>query len=91
MAARLPRAAGCDDGDYFGSAIRMRTPSSYSVFVKDSGHINSSHRIHADSDEEAVEEARKFLSGPLRVEVWQDQRFVARVDLAAPQPALKSQ
>jgi hypothetical protein len=59
----------------------MRTTSSYSVFVKDSGHINSSHRIHADSDEEAVEAARKFLSGSLRVEVWQDQRFVARVDL----------
>jgi hypothetical protein len=65
----------------------MRTPSIYSVFVKDSGHINSSHTIHADSDERAVEEARKFLSGPLRVEVWQDQRFVARVDLAAPRDA----
>jgi hypothetical protein len=49
------------------------------VFVKDSGHINSSHRIHAHSDEEAVEMARKFLPGPLRVEVWQDQRFVACV------------
>jgi hypothetical protein len=65
----------------------MRTPSIYSVFVKDSGHINSSHRIRADSDKEAVEEARKFLSGPLLVEVWQDQRFVARVDLAAPHGA----
>ena len=52
----------------------------YSVFVKDSGHINSSHRIQAGSDEEAVEQARQFLSGPLRVEVWQDQRFVARVE-----------
>jgi hypothetical protein len=62
----------------------MRTPSSYNVFVKDSGHINSSHRIYADSDEEAVQKAREFLFGPLRVEVWQDQRFVARVDLAAP-------
>jgi len=58
----------------------MGTPSTYTVFVKDSGHINSSHGIHADSDQEAVEEARKFLSGSLRVEVWQDQRFVARVD-----------
>jgi hypothetical protein len=65
----------------------MRTSSTYSVFVKDSGHINSSHTIHADSDEGAVEEARKFLSGPLRVEVWQDQRFVARIDLAAPHDA----
>ena len=55
----------------------------YSVLVKDSGHINSSHSIHADSDEDAVEQARKFLSGSLRVEVWQDRRFVARVDLAA--------
>jgi hypothetical protein len=68
----------------------MKIPSAYSVFVKDSGHINSSHRILAESDEEAVKEARKFVSGPLRVEVWEDQRFVARVDLAAPQgcPAL---
>ena len=56
----------------------------YSVLVKDSGHINSSHSIHADNDEDAIEQARKFLSVPLRVEVWQDQRFVARVDLAAP-------
>jgi len=55
----------------------------YSVFVKDSGHINSSHRIQAGGDEEAIEQARQFLSGSLRVEVWQDQRFVARVDLAA--------
>ena len=55
----------------------------YSVFVKDSGHINSSQRITADSDEDAVEKARKFLSGSLRVEVWQDQRFVARVDTVA--------
>ena len=55
----------------------------YSVFVKDSGHINSSHRIQAGSDEEAIEQARQFLSGSLRVEVWQDQRFVARVDVAA--------
>jgi hypothetical protein len=55
----------------------------YSVFVKDSGHVNSSHRIEADSDEDAVEKARSFLSGSLRVEVWHDQRFVARVDLAA--------
>jgi hypothetical protein len=55
----------------------------YRVFVKDSGHINSSHRISADSDEDAVEKARQFLSGSLRVEVWQDNRFVARVDLAA--------
>jgi hypothetical protein len=69
----------------------MRTSSAYSVFVKDSGHINSSHSIHADSDEEAVEVARKFLSGPLRVEVWQDQRFVARVDLAAPRGLAESQ
>ena len=61
----------------------MKTPSTYSVLVKDSGHINGSHKIDADSDEDAVEKARKFLSGPLRVEVWQDQRFVARVDLAA--------
>jgi hypothetical protein len=61
----------------------MKTTSTYSVFVKDSGHINSSHRINADGDEDAVEKARKFLAGPLRVEVWQDQRFVARVDLAA--------
>ena len=65
----------------------MKTPSSYSVFVKDSGHINSTHNIHADNDEEAVTEARKHLSGSLRVEVWQDQRFVARVDLAAPRGA----
>jgi hypothetical protein len=66
----------------------MRAPSAYSVFVKDSGHINSSHIIHANSDDEAVEQARKFLSGPLRVEVWQDQRFVARVDLASRRPDL---
>ena len=65
----------------------MTSRSTYSVFVKDSGHINSSHTIHADGDEKAVEEARKFLSGSLRVEVWQDQRFVARVDLAAPHDA----
>jgi len=52
----------------------------YSVFVKDSGHINSSQRISAVSDEDAVKKARKFLSGSLRVEVWQDRRFVARVD-----------
>ena len=55
----------------------------YSVFVKDSGHINSSQSITATSDEDAVEKARNFLSGSLRVEVWQDQRFVARVDAAA--------
>ena len=61
----------------------MTSASIYSVFVKDSGHINGTHRIDADSDEDAVEKARKFLSGTLRVEVWQDQRFVARVDLAA--------
>jgi hypothetical protein len=57
--------------------------TTYVVLVKDSGHINSSYRIHADNDEDAVEKSRRFLSGPLRVEVWQDQRFVARVDLAA--------
>jgi len=55
----------------------------YSVFVKDSGHINSNQRITADSDEDAVGQARRFLSGSLRVEVWQDQRFVARVDTVA--------
>ena len=59
----------------------MTRPDWVPGFVKDSGHIKSSHRIHADSNEEAVEAARKFLSGSLRVEVWQDQRFVARVDL----------
>jgi hypothetical protein len=58
----------------------MKAASTYCVFVKDSGHINGTHRIDADSDEDAVEKARKFLSGTLRVEVWQDQRFVARVD-----------
>ena len=56
--------------------------TTYIVFVKDSGHINSSHSIHADNDEDAVEKSRQFLSGTLRVEVWQDRRFVARVDLA---------
>jgi hypothetical protein len=56
--------------------------STYIVFVKDSGHINSSHTIHADHDEDAIEKSRKFLSGTLRVEVWQEQRFVARVDPA---------
>jgi hypothetical protein len=61
----------------------MKAPSTYSVFVKDSGHVNSSHRIYAESDEDAVEKAGKFLSGPLRVEVWQDERFVARIDPAA--------
>jgi hypothetical protein len=61
----------------------MKSSSAYSVFVKDSGHINSSHSIDADSDEDAAEKARKFLSGSLRVEVWQGQRFVARLDLAA--------
>jgi hypothetical protein len=60
-----------------------KTKSIYSVLVKDSGHINGSHTIDADSDEDAVEKAREFLSGSLRVEVWKDQRFVARVDLAA--------
>jgi hypothetical protein len=57
-------------------------PKTYRVFVKDSGHINSTHEIEADSDEDAVKRARQFLSGPLRVEVWQDQRFVDRLDLA---------
>jgi hypothetical protein len=52
----------------------------YIVFVKDSGHINSSHRVRADSDAEAIEKARDFLSGSLRVEVWQNQRFVGHVD-----------
>jgi hypothetical protein len=61
----------------------MKSSSAYSVFVKDSGHINSSHSIDADSDEDAAEKARKFLSGSLRVKVWQGQRFVARLDLAA--------
>jgi hypothetical protein len=59
------------------------TSSAYSVFVKDSGHINSSHSIDADSDEDAAEKARQFLSGSLRVEVWKGQRFVARLDPAA--------
>jgi len=58
----------------------MKLLSIYSVFVKDSGHINGSHRIDAGDDEEAVEVARKFLAGSLRVEVWQGERFVARVD-----------
>ena len=57
--------------------------TTYTVFMKDSGHINGSHRIDADNDEDAVEQSREFLSGTLRVEVWQDRRFVARVDLAA--------
>ena len=57
--------------------------TSYIVLVKDSGHINSSHSVDADNDEDAVKQSRKFLSGTLRVEVWQDRRFVARVDLAA--------
>jgi hypothetical protein len=58
------------------------TTATYSVFVKDSGHINGSYTIDAESDEDALEKARKFLSGSLRVEVWKGQRFVARVDVA---------
>ena len=65
-----------------GSDDDKTTSSAYSVFVKDSGHINSSHSIDADSDEDAAEKARQFLSGSLRVEIWKGQRFVARLNLA---------
>jgi len=52
--------------------------SEYRVLIFDYGHINASHTIVAKTDEEAIQEATKFLDSN-DIEIWQDRRFVKRL------------
>jgi hypothetical protein len=50
----------------------------YRILVFDYGHINASHTIEAADDEAATAAARKHLIGS-DLEVWERERFVARL------------
>jgi hypothetical protein len=50
----------------------------YRILVFDYGHINASHTVEAKTDDDAVKAAQELLS-PGDVEVWERDRFVARL------------
>ncbi|MEW6452189.1 MAG: hypothetical protein AB1490_16145 [Pseudomonadota bacterium] len=50
----------------------------YRILVFDYGHINASHIVEAADDEAAVKAAREFLKAN-DLEIWERDRFVARL------------
>jgi hypothetical protein len=50
----------------------------YRILVFDYGHINASHMVEAATDGDAIKTAQE-LHIPSDVEVWERDRFVARL------------
>jgi len=50
----------------------------YRILVFDYGHINASHTLGAKTDDDAIKAAQE-LQIPSDVEVWERDRFVARL------------
>jgi hypothetical protein len=50
----------------------------YRILVFDYGHINASHTVEAATDGDAIKAAQE-LQIPSDVEVWERDRFVARL------------
>ena len=50
----------------------------YRILVFDYGHINASHTVEAKTDDGAIKAAQE-LRIPSDVEVWERDRFVARL------------
>jgi hypothetical protein len=50
----------------------------YRILVFDYGHVNASHAIEAADDEAAITAAREFLKAN-DLEIWERDRFVARL------------
>ena len=50
----------------------------YRILVFDYGHINASHIVEAKTDDDAVKAAQD-LQAASDVEVWERDRFVARL------------
>jgi hypothetical protein len=50
----------------------------YRILVFDYGHINASHSVEAKTDDDAIKAAQE-MQIPSDVEVWERDRFVARL------------
>jgi hypothetical protein len=55
----------------------------YRVLVFDYGHVNACDIVEAETDRDAVHTART-LGHPGHVEVWEQDRFVARLEPEPP-------
>ena len=50
----------------------------YRTFTRDLGHIQSSDVLYAESDADAISQARAILV-PYELEIWDGDRFVKRL------------
>ncbi len=50
----------------------------YRILVFDYGHVNASHSVEAADDDDAIKAAREFLAAN-DLEIWERERFVARL------------
>jgi HJR/Mrr/RecB family endonuclease len=61
--------------------------TTYRVLVFDYGHVNACHIVQASTDDDAVK-AAQALEFPGHVELWERDRFVARLNPAPPTPRM---
>jgi hypothetical protein len=54
------------------------TAKAYRIFTRDLGHIQSSGNLYAESDADAISQARAILA-PYKLEIWDGDRFVKRL------------
>jgi hypothetical protein len=50
----------------------------FHIFTRDLGHIQTSDFLYAESDADAISQARATLA-PYELEIWEGDRFVKRL------------